>query len=112
MTFGKYYNNRCNRFYRQKTYKELLKHYPAENILCLIKDNISDNDELEMSGRKILRDLNIKTRGIDLPSGRGLKDLQVKADIVFHLGASTESGDKDHSCNDRGTKNLLIALSY
>ena len=98
-------------FIGRRLIKELLKHYPAENILCLIKDNISDNDELEMSGRKILRDLNIKTREIDLPSGRGLNDLQVKADIVFHLGASTESGDKDHSCNDRGTKNLLIALS-
>ena len=98
-------------FIGRRLIKELLKHYPADNILCLIKDNISDNDELEISGRKILNELNIKTREIDLPTGRGLKEISLKADIVFHLGASTESGDKDHSCNETGTKNLLNALS-
>lgn len=98
-------------FIGRRLIKELLKNYPAEKILCLIKDNIRNNDELEISGRKILKDLNIKTRDIDLPSGRGLNELPLKADIVFHLGASTESGDKDHSCNDTGTKNLLNALS-
>lgn len=98
-------------FIGRRLVKELLKYYSPDDILCLVKDNIPDNDDLEISGRKILKDLNIKTRDIDLPSGRGLRDIPGKAEIVFHLGASTESGDKDHSCNDIGTKNLLNALS-
>lgn len=97
-------------FIGRRLIKELLKHYPVNKILCLIKDNIADNYELELSGRKILKDLNIKTREIDLVSGKGLDYLPVNPKIIFHLGASTESGAKDHSCNDIGTKNLLNAF--
>ena len=99
-------------FIGRRLIKELLKHYPANKILCLIKDNIADNYELELSGRKILKDLNIKTREIDLVSGKGMDYLPANPKIVFHLGASTESGDKDHSCNDTGTKNLLNAFPW
>lgn len=97
-------------FIGRRLIKELLKHYPANKILCLIKDNIADNYELELSGRKILKDLSIKTRDIDLVSGKGLDNLPAFPKIIFHLGASTESGDKDQSCNDIGTKNLLNAF--
>lgn len=95
-------------FIGRRLIKEILKVYPAENILCLIRDR---TDELEISGRKILEGLNVKTREIDLPTGRGLEDLPKNPELVIHLAASTESGDDDHSCNDTGTKNLLDALS-
>ncbi len=88
--------------------KELVKVFPREKILCLIRDEV---DELEISGRKILNDLKIKTRLIDLPSGSGLHNLPKNPKIVIHLAANGESGDAVHTCNDVGTKNLLEALS-
>lgn len=88
--------------------KELIKIVPGEKILCLIKDRV---DELESSGRKVLEEFKIKTKEIDLPSGRGLNNLPANPKIVIHLGASTESGDPVHTCNDIGTRNLLEALT-
>ena len=98
-------------FIGRRLIKELLLYYPRESILCLIKDNISESDELEISGRKILEELNVAVKEIDLPSGRGLDELPRNPKLIIHLGASTESGDKDHSCNDTGTRNLLDAFS-
>lgn len=95
-------------FIGRRLIKEIIKEYPLKNILCLIRDQV---DELEISGRKILQELNVQTREIDLPSGRGLEDIPKNPKLVIHLAASTESGDEDHSCNDIGTKNLLEALS-
>lgn len=95
-------------FIGRRLIKEIIKKYPLENILCLIRDHV---DELEISGRKILEELNVKTIEIDLPTGRGMENLPKDPKLVIHLAASTESGDEDHSCNDTGTKNLLDSLS-
>jgi nucleoside-diphosphate-sugar epimerase len=95
-------------FIGRRLIKEIVKVYPVENILCLIRDQV---DELELSGRKILEELKIKTKEIDLPTGRGLADLPKNPKLIIHLAASTESGDEDHRCNDIGTKNLLDSLS-
>ncbi len=98
-------------FIGRRLIKELLNHYPRQSILCLIKDSIKESDELEISGRKILEELNIAVKEIDLPAGRGLEELPRNPKLIIHMGASTESGDKDHSCNDIGTGNLLDAFS-
>ncbi|MEO8664076.1 MAG: NAD(P)-dependent oxidoreductase [Ignavibacteria bacterium] len=87
---------------------ELIKIFPKETILCLIRDK---PNELEITGRKILEKYDIRTKEIDLTSGRGLNELPENPKLIIHLGASTESGDKDHNCNDIGTKNLLEAFS-
>ncbi|MCB0728433.1 MAG: NAD-dependent epimerase/dehydratase family protein [Ignavibacteriae bacterium] len=95
-------------FIGRRLIKEVLKNHPLESILCLIRDR---EDELEISGRKILEELKVSTKKIDLPSGRGMEDLPRSPKLVIHLAASTESGDEDHSCNDIGTRNLLDSLS-
>ncbi|MEP7146791.1 MAG: NAD-dependent epimerase/dehydratase family protein [bacterium] len=98
-------------FIGRRLIREMLLYYPVEKILCLIKDDVRNTDELEISGRKILKELNVITKEIDLPSGRGLDNLPKDPKLIIHLAASTESGDADHSCNDTGTKNLMNALS-
>ncbi len=94
-------------FIGRRLIRELLKVYDKERILCLIRDK---TDDLEISGRQILSELNVKIKYIDLVSRTGLKDLPQNPKLIFHLAASTESGDKDHRCNDEGTINLLKAF--
>ncbi|MCB0726217.1 MAG: NAD(P)-dependent oxidoreductase [Ignavibacteriae bacterium] len=94
-------------FIGRRLIRDLLNVYETDRILCLIRD---ETNELELSGRKILNELNVKTKPIDLVSGKGLEDLPKNPKIIFHLAASTESGEKDHRCNDKGTKNLLNAF--
>jgi len=59
-------------FIGRRLIRELLKVYDKERILCLIRDK---TDDMEISGRQILSELNVKIKYIDLVSGTGLKDL-------------------------------------
>ncbi len=86
----------------------LVKKYHHNDILCLIWDH---NSNLEKSGRKILKSLKVKTKKIDLVTGKGLKNLPTSPRIIIHLAANTDTNEKDHRVNDLGITNLLDAFS-
>lgn len=83
------------------------KHLKKSHILCLIWDKDSP---LERSGRKILGELGLKTKLIDLVTGKGMDNIPKSPSLVIHLAANTETSELDHRVNDLGTKNLVNAL--
>jgi nucleoside-diphosphate-sugar epimerase len=83
------------------------KHFQKSHILCLIRDKESP---LEKSGRKILGKLKLKTKKIDLVTGKGIDNIPKSPDLVIHLAANTETSEANHRVNDSGTKNLVKAL--
>lgn len=87
----------------------LVKKYGNKNILCLIKKS---DTQYEKDGRKVLSQLKVKTKLIDLDSGYGLKNLPEKISYVFHLAARTDTSEKGHNItNNLGTKALVEALN-
>ncbi|HEX6977548.1 MAG TPA: NAD(P)-dependent oxidoreductase [Patescibacteria group bacterium] len=95
-------------FVGRRLIKLLVKKYNSKDILCLIWDR---NSNLEKSGRKILKDLKLNTKKIDLVTGQGLKNLPKSPKLIIHLAANTDTNEKDHRVNDIGVKNLLDAFS-
>ena len=79
-----------------------------ENIICLVYDKY-DND-LERTGREIIKSLGIKMIPVDLISGRGLDSVPKSPELVFHLASITDTSQTDHRINDVGTKNLIKAI--
>lgn len=94
-------------FIGRRVVKLLVKRYKPSSILCLIwkKDN-----ELEISGRKILSDLGVKIHRIDLVTKASLEPILKTPNVVIHLAGNTDTYSSDYSCNDKGTKNLLECL--
>ncbi len=97
-------------FIGRRVVKEIIKVYPKNQIICLIWQKDSP---LETSGRKILNSLGLKTIMIDIVSGFGLNQLKKiqPINLIIHLAANTETGEKDHSSNDIGTRNLINSIS-
>ncbi len=87
--------------------KSLIKINPKISILCLIYEKDSP---LEISGRKILKELGVKTKMVDLVSGTGLENLPDSPKLVIHLAAETDTSKKDNRVNDIGTENLYKAF--
>jgi nucleoside-diphosphate-sugar epimerase len=96
-------------FVGRRLMRLLVQTYGAENILCLAYDK-ADN-ELERSGRAILDEMGVRYIPVELVSGRGLDKVPHSPKMVFHLAAITDTGVKDHSINDVGTRNLVEAIS-
>lgn len=95
-------------FIGRRLIRRLAEIYEPSQIICLVYDKA--DSELEKSGRALLDGLGIRYIPIDLLTGRGLENIPKNTDLVFHLAADTDTGTRDHSVNDVGTKNLLEAL--
>lgn len=81
-------------------------HYPVTNVGCLINKT---EDAFGRSGVEFLLSHSMRPIPTDLVRGVGLGSL-TKPDILFHLAANTHTWERDHGCNDRGTRNLFRAL--
>jgi nucleoside-diphosphate-sugar epimerase len=84
--------------------KKLAKLYPRKKILCLV---YSKDNNLEISGRKILDDLKVKYIKVDLTKKINTKSLPKKPKLIIHLAAETDTAKRDHKINSYGTKNLF-----
>lgn len=96
-------------FIGRRLLRRLVETYGNSDILCLVYDQAEN--ELERSGRALLDELGVRYLSVDLATGKGLEQLQVSPDIIFHLASNTDTGAHDHSINDVGAKNLLTALA-
>jgi len=94
-------------FIGRRVVKLLVKKYKSSSILCLIWKK---TNELEISGRKILSDLGVKTQMVDLVTKANLKPILKTPNIIIHLAGNTDTYSSDYRCNDKGTKNLLECL--
>ena len=79
---------------------------PAMRLSCLFKD---DEDAFCRGGAGLLVSDGIQSIPVDLSLGAGLDALEKPA-VLFHLAANTHTWESDHSCNDKGTENLMRAL--
>jgi polyketide synthase len=77
-------------------------------ILCLSGPAISAYDR---RGLDCLDRADLRPTEADFVTGKGLKPLQQQPRLVFHLAANTATGEKDHSCNDLGTRNFIESLA-
>lgn len=91
-------------FIGRRVVRLLAKKYKHSSILCLIWDK---DNELEVSGRKILKNLGVKTKRTDLVTGYNLGTYSKTPNIVIHLAGNTDTYSKDYRSNDVGTRNLL-----
>ena len=94
-------------FVGKRFIKLAVKKYGVKNILCLIKDT---DVPLEIDGRKLLNDMHVKTKYINLVTKKGLKNLPKSPEVIINLAAITDTAIPDHRCNDIGVKNLLNAF--
>ena len=88
--------------------KKLANEVDVKDILCLVYEKC--DNELEITGRKVLDNLGIKYIPIDLISGNGMKYIPKSPDVVYHLASVTVTASKDHRVNDIGTKNLIESI--
>ncbi len=93
--------------------RELVRMLAAKNdsgfLVCLT--HLGNVSPVELSGRKVLEELGLKTVEADLMTGQGLEPLRgVLWDTVFHLASCTDTAQPDHSINEVGTRHLLSAL--
>lgn len=95
-------------FVGRRLMRRLVQSYKKEEIVCLAYDQ-ADN-YLEQSGRAILDELGVKYIPVDLVSGRGLENVPKSPDLVIHVASNTTTGDKDHSINDVGARNLINCI--
>ena len=98
----------CTGFIGRRLVRKLVANYGPQNVLCLVRPE--PRCQLEISGRDILRELNVAYVEGDLLTGVGLEKVEGDINTVFHLAACTDTGDRDHSINDVGAKNLLARL--
>ncbi|HET7098873.1 MAG TPA: NAD-dependent epimerase/dehydratase family protein [Patescibacteria group bacterium] len=91
-------------FVGKRFIKLAVKKYGVKNILCLIKDA---NGPLEIEGRKLLKEMEVKTKYINLVTKKGLKNLPKSPEVIINLAAITDTAVTDHRCNDVGVENLL-----
>ncbi|MEE2753537.1 MAG: NAD(P)-dependent oxidoreductase [Candidatus Latescibacterota bacterium] len=94
-------------FVGRRLVRNLAAEYGADALTCLCPP--IEND-LERSGRA-----NLTNIGVDRQVQTDVRTWnpgQSDFDTVFHLAASTDSGEPDHSVNDIGTKNLIHALGH
>lgn len=82
-------------------------YFNPQETLCLIWDK---DNKLESVGREVLKKVHLKTKRVDLVTGKGLNDIPQSPSVVIHMAATTDTSDPDHSCNDQGTKNLIRSL--
>lgn len=94
-------------FVGKRLIKLAVKQYGKKNILCLIKDT---NEPLEVEGRKFLKAMNVKTKYVNLVTGKGLKNLPKSPEVIINLAAVTDTAISDHRCNDIGVENLAKAF--
>ncbi|WP_395750858.1 NAD-dependent epimerase/dehydratase family protein [Prosthecobacter sp.] len=88
---------------------DILNKMAGQKVLCLVKPD--DGTELESSGRKILDDLGVEYRFVDLMHTVSAPlVLPEPVHSIFHLAAITNTGDPDHTINQIGTANLLRLL--
>lgn len=76
------------------------------DLQCLVKNVESGFCQ---SGLDILASRQIRVTRVDLVSGAGLSEL-IRPSVLFHLAGNTHTWEQDHSCNDRGTENVLSAV--
>jgi nucleoside-diphosphate-sugar epimerase len=94
-------------FVGRRLVRNLAAEYNADALTCLCPP--IEND-LERSGRANLN--NIGVDRLVRTDVRTWNPGQSDFDTVFHLAASTDSGQPDHSVNDIGTKNLIHTLGH
>ena len=82
----------------------------AETVARLVCYVTHDDSAYESQGKRALTSRNIVPIETNLATGSGLIDLSQQPSVVFHLAANSATWSKDHSCNDRGTKNLLSSF--
>jgi len=87
--------------------KKLVKKYPKDEIVCLVKN---DAPVYEKEGFNLLKKLKLKYILIDLKTGEGLPDFETEPELVIHMAANTHTDEKDHSVNYKGTENLIKSL--
>lgn len=94
-------------FIGRRIIPKLLAACPDSKVLCLVKD--ADND-LEISGRRLLAQFDIRMMPVDLSTGRGLDQVPRSPRLVLNLAANTETADRNHSVNDIGLEKLYRAI--
>jgi len=82
--------------------------YPTAEIIAVVKPEASN--DLERSGRAVLAEAGIPIVEGDLLNRETLREIPKSPDLVFHLASCTDMGEKDHSINDVGTRNLIEQL--
>lgn len=85
---------------------QIRKDAPAAVLSCLVKEV---EDSFGRSGVDFLRSCSMRPMPTDLVQGTGLRGLR-RPEVLFHLAANTHTWERDHGCNDLGTRNLLKAL--
>ena len=73
-------------------------------IFCVARP---ENSGLEVSGRRVLKKLEVAIISADLSNSKDLLKLPKRIDYVIHLAANGETSERDHSFNDVGMKLLL-----
>lgn len=94
-------------FIGRKLVQELVSKYGHESVVCF---TFTQDNKLERTGRDILRGLGVKMIFGDIRTWKPSHEEIPEFDVVFHLAASTDTGEEDHSTNDIGTENLLTVL--
>src|SRR5438477_11201762 len=93
-------------FIGRRVAARLIAERPAAELRCLVKAN---DDAFGQLGMEFLRSLEIQPVPTELLSGLGLSGLR-SPDVLFHLASNTHTWERNHACNDIGTKNLIRAL--
>src|SRR5437867_11094724 len=82
-------------------------HFPGADLLCYAGQ---ENSDYERTGKNALTQNKIPFAEADFVSGRGLMNLKKQPRFVFHLAANSATWQRDHRCNDVGTRNLIGSL--
>jgi len=93
-------------FVGKKLISNIVKIYPAAEILCLVWDK---NTKSEKEGRHIIKKAHIAYKKVDLVTKKGL-NLNLKPKLVIHLAAQTDTAKSDHKVNNIGIRNFYEAL--
>lgn len=96
-------------FVGQRVIAQLAMHYNPREILCLNWKyyRTNKNREIETRGRKLISDLGIQARDVDMVTGEGMNNLPKHVSLVINIAANTDTSSSDHRCNDVGVANLI-----